>query len=118
MSRKFFYRVIADSIWILHFFVVLIGCFGWLLPSIWLLYICVLIIALISELSLGYCFLSKWEFDLRKKINPNVNYDYGFTSYYTYKFTNHRISNRFYQQVATVFMVVSLLLWIYFRFLF
>lgn len=75
-------------------------------------------ISLVSELVLGYCILSKWEFDIRKKINPKLDYDYSFSSYYTYKITEHRLRANFYQFWATLFLSLSLLINLYFKFLY
>ena len=66
---KFFYRVGADAIFILHFLLVLFVVFGWLTPRLWPWYMAALVVTLISDMVFGYCILSKWEFDLRKKHN-------------------------------------------------
>jgi len=115
---RFLYRFAADFIWIVHFFVVVIVLFGWLVPSFWFVYIAVVTGALISELLLNYCFLSKWEFDLRKKINQKLNYDYSYTSYYTYKLTHQHLSGRFLARAGIVFTTFSLVVNLYFKFLF
>jgi hypothetical protein len=110
-------RILADCIFLFHCLVVAIIGFGWALPSIWYLYMLTLFVTLISEVALGYCFLSKWEFDLRKQIDPSVDYDYGFSSYYTYKLTHHRLSKRFIANAALFFLVASLAINLYFKFL-
>lgn len=110
-------RIVADCIFLAHCAVVAIVGFGWAIPSIWYLYILTLLVTLVSELTLGYCFLSKWEFDLRKQIDPAVDYDYGFSSYYTHKLTHQRLSKRFIATAALFFLVASLAINIYFRFL-
>jgi len=111
-------RIAADCIFLFHCAVVAIIAFGWLIPSIWYFYMLILIVTLISEITLGYCFLSKWEFDLRKQIDPAVDYEYGFSSYYTYKLTNRRLSQRFIANAAVFFLVASLAITIYLRFLY
>ncbi len=108
-------RTAADCIFAFHCAVVLIIGFGWLVPQIWPLYMSTLVITLISELALGYCFLSKWEFDLRKQLDPSVDYDYGFSSFYTYRLTRHRLSKRFIQYAGTSFLLGSLLINLYMR---
>lgn len=115
---SFLYRFAADFILVVHFFVVVLVLFGWLVPSLWLVYIAIVTGALISELLLNYCFLSKWEFDLRKKINPKLNYDYSYTSYYTYKLTHQHLSSRFLARVGIMFTTLSLAINLYFKFLF
>lgn len=111
-----FYRIGADTIWLIHFGVVCIALFGWLLPQIWFLYLAVLVGTLISTSTLGYCVLSKWEFDLRKKLNPTLVYDYMYSSYYTYRLTGGYISNAFLARGGVVFAALSLAINLYFRF--
>lgn len=109
-------RFAADLLFMFHFAVVLILLFGWLFPSLWYLYMLILLATLLSELLLGFCFLSKWEFLLRKKMNPDLDYKYSFSSYYTYKLTQQRLSEKFVQIAAVVFLSSSLVLNLYFHF--
>lgn len=116
---KLVYRTAAEVIFLIHLgLVLLVVFFGWYFPSLWPWYTAALVVTLISDLAFGYCILSKWEFDLRKKINPQTNYDYTWATHYTYKITNHRISNRFFERMATLFLVVSLANSLYFHLLF
>lgn len=115
---KFLYRVGADAIWLAHFLIITLVLFGWLVPSLWYVYMVVLAGTLVSEFVWNYCVLSKWEFDLRKKIDPNLNYDFTYASYYTYRLTHGRLSPRFLGQVGIIFTSLSLLTNIYFRFFF
>lgn len=115
---KLLYRIGADAIWIVHFLVVVLVLFGWLVPSIWYIYIIVLSGTLLSELIWSYCVLSKWEFDLRKKCNPDISYDFTYSSYYTYRLTQGYLSPRFLGQAGIVFCSLSLILNIYFKFFF
>lgn len=112
---KVLYRIGADFVWLVHFFVVILVLFGWLIPSLWYVYMATLAGALLSEVWLSYCFLSKWEFDLRKKVNPALNYDYSYTSYYTYKLTHQRLSTRFLARMGIIFTSLSLAINLYFR---
>ena len=114
---KYLPRIGADILFMLHFFIVIIGLFGWMVESIWYLYMSVLIITLISGLTLGYCFISKWEFTLRKIKNPELSYNYNCTSFYTHKFTNNKLSNTFIEWVALLFIISSIIINIYFHFL-
>lgn len=111
---KFFYRIIADTICLIHLFVVSIALFGWLIPKLQPFYIATLIITLLSDLAFGYCILSKWEFDIRKKIDQSINYDFAWTTYYTRKFTKKNISNSFYKKSSLIFIIFSLLINLYF----
>ncbi len=113
---KTVYRIGADSIWFLHFAVVCVALFGWLAPSIWFAYVAVLAGTLISTLTLGYCILSKWEYDLRQKVNPSVTYDFIYSSYYTYRLTRGYLSSTFLARAGVIFTGVSLTITLYFRY--
>ncbi len=115
---RLLYRIGADAIWLIHFLVVVLVLFGWLVPSLWYPYMIVLIGTLISEIIWRYCILSKWEFNLRKKFNSKIDYDFTYASYYTYRLTRGRLSPRFLGQAGIVFTSTSILINIYFRFLF
>lgn len=116
---KLFQRVIAELIFLLHLALVLLICFfGWWVPALWPYYVAGLIATLISDLVFGYCILSKWEFDLRRKMHPHINYDFAWTTYYTYKLTNQRISNEFYKRMSVFYLVCALSITLYFHFLY
>jgi len=115
---KSLYRITADFIFLIHSIVLIVALFGWLVPSIWFIYIAVLVLTLLSDIAFGCCILSKWEFDLRKKINPQLNYHYSWTTYYTYRFTQHLVSEVFIERMAQVFIIGSLLLNVYFHYFF
>ena len=113
---KYLSRIGADILFVLHFFIVIIGLFGWIIESIWYLYMIVLIVTLISGLALGYCFISKWEFILRNMKNPELSYNYNWTSFYTHKFTNNKLSNIFIERIALFFIISSIIINVYFHF--
>ena len=116
--KRLMYKVSADIIWLAHFVVVCIALFGWLAPSLWVVYIAILLGTMISTLTLGYCVLSKWEFDLRKKINSSLTYDYTYASYYTYRLTHGYLSSVFLARAGVVFTSLSLATNFYFRYLY
>ncbi len=115
---KVIYKIGADTIWLVHFAVVLVVLFGWLIESLWFLYMAVLLGFLTSILTFGYCILSKWEYNLRKKIDPELVYDFTYTSYYTYQLTRGSLSNIFIVRTATIFVGLSLAINLYFRYLY
>jgi len=108
-----FYRITAEFIFVLHCVVVAVIAFGWVLPSLRYLYLAVLVATLFSMVAFGHCFLSKWEFFLRRKINPHLDYNYSFSSYYTYALTQHRLSEQFIYSAGLAFLIASLALNIY-----
>lgn len=103
-------KTIANGIFVFHILIVIIVLFGWLIPGFWYVYMGILVSTLLSDLVFGYCILSKWEFDMRKKINPRIDYDYTWATYYTHRYTNHRISNTTYKQLSIIYITTSLLL--------
>ncbi len=109
-------KLLANGILFIHCIVLAIVLFGWLVPKLWPFYMATLLGTLVFELALGYCVLSKWEFALRKKIDPQTDYDYSFSSFYTHKLTQNHLSMKFFQVAATFFLVASLGLNIYFKF--
>jgi hypothetical protein len=111
------YRIVADVIWMTHLLVVLIVLFGWAVSALWYVYMAVLLGTLLSLLTFRCCFLSKWEYDLRKKIDPSLAYDYFYASYYTYRLTAGRLSPQFLARAGMVFTSVSLVINVYFRFI-
>lgn len=102
----------------LHFFVVVVTLFGWLVSYIRPLYIGILVSVLVSNIFLKYCFLSKWEYDLRRRANANIEYDFIYTSYYTHYLTKGYLSRDFLRWVGLGFTSVSLLIVIYFAYLY
>ena len=113
---KIVYRVGANAIFLLHLLLILLVIVGWAFSSIWWLYMGVLVATLISDVIFGYCILSKWEFDLRKRVNPSTNYNYTWTTFYTYKITNRRIRDSFYKKAAITAIVLMILINLYFKF--
>lgn len=114
---KLVYRALAEAIFLVHLaLVLLIVFFGWYIPGLWPWYVAALSATLVSDLVFGYCVLSKWEFHLRKKVHPHTDYDFAWTTYYTYRLTNRRISNQFYKRMSVFYLVSALLISNYFHF--
>jgi hypothetical protein len=114
--KRVWWWVMANIIFIVHCAVLFVAVFGWLFPSIWYGYMALLVVILALDWLLGYCILSKWEFMIRKKLKPHLNYDYSFSSYYTYRLTQKRLSEHFVSQVGSVFLIISIVANILVRF--
>ena len=114
MSRAL-YKVSANVMFLFHCCVLLVIVFGWLAPSIWPFYMALLGVTLVLDIILGYCILSKWEFVLRKKVNPHLDYDYSFSSYYLERLAGKRISEHFVSRVGSFFLVASLAINLFFH---
>ncbi len=112
------YRIAADTIFVLHAAIFLFNVFGWAIATLWWPYMTVLVLTLLYDTIFDYCVLSKWEFDLRKKINPSLRYDYNWATYYTYRLTNRHISNPFFKKISILFLTVSIGINLYFKFLY
>lgn len=106
------YRLLTDLIFIIHILVVLIVLFGWAFPVLKLIYLLVLIVSLMATLFLNACPLSKWEFDLRKKLDPSLNYDYTFLTYYFYKLGLRKIPSKVIKYSPLVFLSGSITIFI------
>lgn len=107
---RFLLRFLAETILVIHLFLVGIILLGWYFPSLYWLYIGCLAATLLSEAVLGYCILTKWEFQIRKILESNLNYDYAFLSYYFYKVVGVDIPRIYIKYPALVFLSVSLVL--------
>ena len=102
-------KIFADIILLVHLVLVFIVLFGWYFPHIKYLYLVFLVVTLLSELFFGYCILTKWEFDIRKKTEPTLDYDYSFLSYYAHK-VGIKVNTRIIKYVAFIFLVGSLII--------
>lgn len=98
----------ANIVFVVHVIVFVYGLFGWLIDhSIWI-YVSTLLGMLVLDIYFGYCILSKWEFDLRKKVNPDVDYPYHFSSYYTDRLLGKQLSPTFFTKAIYTFLVFSI----------
>src|SRR5687768_7275876 len=102
---KALYKFGADVIFTLHILLALFLAFGWTAPSLWYFYMAALLLTLILGVLFGYCLFSKWEFDLRKKADPTISYDFTWATYYTYKLTNQHISYAFFTRIVSTFLI-------------
>ena len=115
---KLLYKISADFIFFVHLLVLLVIGFGWAVPSLWYVYLVITIITTLFDLFLGYCLLSKWEFFLRKKVDADLEYDYTWATFYVRKITQNRISPTFFMWAMTFFLISSLLLNLYFHYIY
>jgi len=109
------YKITADMIFVIHFFVLALAVLGWLAPSLWHFYMGVLILALLSDIILGYCFLSKWEFNLRKKFNPKKKYNRAWSTFYTRALTSKYLTEKKFSKFASGFLIFSVAANLFFK---
>lgn len=108
---KFLILLLSNLILLIHIGAVGTLIAGWLFSEpYYFFYLGVVTVTLLSETLLGYCFLTKWEFDLRKRINPRLHYDYSFFGYYGHKFFQRHVSMVFVRRVALFYLWSSLFL--------
>ena len=89
---------------------VIIVLIGWYYPILQTTHLIITSLVLLAEIFLGYCPLTRWEFLLRKKVEPSINYDSSFLSYYAYKILKMDIPGRKIKYPAIVILVVVLAL--------
>jgi len=107
--KNYLYQFLADSIFFFHILVVVILLVGWVFPSFHTIYFVTLYTTLISEIILGYCILTRWEFNYRKKIDANLSYDYSFFVYYGHKYLQKKFSTNFVKFAARCFLWSSVI---------
>ena len=81
-GQRCFYLTIANSLFLIHTAFAILVLVGWAIPSVSYIYFPVLIASLVSELALGHCVLTRWEFDIRKRLYPTLHYEHSFLIHY------------------------------------
>jgi len=109
-------HIAAVSVFLVHCAIVVLILFGWFVPELRSIVYILAAIVLVQDLLLNYCILSRWEFSLRRMLNPRLRYDYTFTSYYTYKLTHQRIRTQFLRYAGIVYLSFFLLITTFFTF--
>ncbi len=107
---KALFIVTANIIFLAHLVLVFLVLFGFLIDSIYIVYLIALPLTLLSDIFLKYCPLTKLEFYFRKKLNPNLNYNSAFISYYGHKFFEKKISDKFIRYSAIYFLSGAIIL--------
>ncbi len=110
MKNKIIDFLIVNFLFISHFAFVIIIFFGWAFPNIQFLYILVLSGTLLCWVILGYCPITKWEFNIRRKYEPNLNYRNEYLEYYFSKFFKVNIPVSFIRFYGILFIILSLLI--------
>lgn len=75
LTQKTIYHAIADIVFITHLLLVVLVAIGWIFPTLFYFSLTTMFLTVLSELIFGYCVLSKWEFGIRRKLNPTKEYD-------------------------------------------
>jgi hypothetical protein len=109
-------HIAAVVVFLVHCVVLGLLLFGWFVPELRPAVYVLATITLLQDIFLGYCILSRWEFSLRRMLNPKLRYNYTFTSYYTYKLTRQRIRTNFLRYVGIAYLGSFLLISLVFTF--
>ncbi|MFZ2072705.1 MAG: DUF2784 family protein [Minisyncoccia bacterium] len=109
--------ITANLVFLFHCVVVFVILFGWCFGKLYIIYPMVLLITLIFESIFGYCILTEVEFKLRKKTEPDLDYDYSFLTYYMYKVYNLKIPRQLLDSIYITFLIISLSIYYYHHFM-
>ena len=80
--QRFCIRIAAEIVFITHAISVAIIAFGWAVPMLYPAHLVLLFGGGLLQMMLGHCFLSRLEFALRKKLDPNIAYDSAYITHY------------------------------------
>jgi hypothetical protein len=107
---KFIRQILANTFFVTHWVLGIFYLSGWYFTGIRPLYLVLLIIWPLSWILLGYCFLTKWEFKLRKHDDDTVDTNAEFIRYYAKRFFKLDISTRVvYSAGLLVFAILFIL---------
>lgn len=84
-TKNFAYLALANIVCILHFLLILLVLFGWVHDRSFWFFVSAILITAFSELLLGKCILTVWEFNLRRKVDPSKIYDPSCIMHYSRK---------------------------------
>lgn len=82
-NKIILYNFLADTIFIIHFALVLSVIFSWLFPSLFYYFLVLWVLTFVSEILFGRCVLTNLEFDLRRKIDPTKKFEKSCIVHYT-----------------------------------
>lgn len=83
--------------------------FGAFIPELRWLYQFGLLLVIASWLFMSGCFLTTWEYKLRKMINPDLEmYEHGFIDYYLCKYFACTARAKFIHRIGLFFLSASL----------
>ncbi len=107
------YRTGAVALSLLHVPIVLVIVFGYLLNGfLSYFYFALLVVTLFSWIFLGYCPITKWEFDIRSKYMKMPKYNYEYLHFWGHKYLHINLSVKKIRFYSIVFLVISIITWI------
>lgn len=112
-SNHKIYKILASLMSVLHVPIVIAVLFGHYLKGFGsLLYFLLLVITLLSWVILGYCPITKWEYDLRKKYMKVPKYHFEYLHYLGTKLLKIDISVKRIKIYSIIFVSVAILSWL------
>ncbi|MFM2414755.1 MAG: hypothetical protein RI911_448 [Candidatus Parcubacteria bacterium] len=100
---RYWYRFLADVTLYFHTFIVLLIVFGWIWMETFWLHFASVFIAVCSEIVLGYCFLTRWEFFFRHRADPSISESNKYVTYYMELIFGQQVHDSFLRIVVPVF---------------
>ena len=114
--QKFIYRLIANVIFWVHVFAGVVLVFFWEFKSLYPYYLAVLIIALLDNSLLDFCFLAKWECHFRRKLDPDLDFQ-TFFGFYLKRFFGLKLTPKIVHKAVLITLWclfgINAIYWIY-----
>ena len=105
--KRFFYKLTAELIFWFHTACGFVLVFFWESKKLYPIYLIVLIVALVNNIVSDFCFLAKWEYYFRLKLNPNLDFQ-GYFQYNFKRFFGLKLNPR------TIHKYILIILWVLF----
>jgi hypothetical protein len=80
--QRLLIRLAAETVFLSHALAVSIITLGWAIPALYPIHLVLLFGGGVLQMMLGHCFLSRWEFALRRKLDPAISYDSAYITHY------------------------------------
>lgn len=102
-------RMAAEIIFAAHAAQIIVALIGWTFPTpYYYLYVADISIALVWQYLFHDCFLTTWEFYLRRLLDPSIpSHDY--LTYYAHKYFVDWVTDEFVDRISLIFLSISLL---------
>ena len=115
-SEQFFNRFMAEFIFWFHTACGFVLVFFWESKTLYPYYAIVLLVALINNTFSDFCFLAKWEYYFRRKLDPNLDFQgyfhYNFKRFFGLKLSPKTI-RRYILVILWVLFSLNVCYWIY-----
>jgi hypothetical protein len=107
-SARYWYRFLADSVFVIHTAIVLTILIGWIWQATFWIHFAFLFGAAVFDVRYGYCFLTRWEFYFRNKADHRIHADHNYVTYYLEKVFGRHLHDGLLNVVIPVFFMTFL----------